>query len=187
MSDVPAPTRSAPTLLDLLIAFSIISLSGFGGVLYWSRRMMVEERKWLTAGDFNEAYALCNFLPGPNIVNFSVVFGRQIAGTAGALVALLGLLGPPFVIVTLFGILYAHYGTIDALQRMFVGIAAAGAGLTVSTTIKMLQPMLKERFGVAHLMALAAFVGVGVLRWPIYWVLGALMPLSVALAWWARR
>src|SRR3954471_17694319 len=85
MSDTPpAHPRPVPTLLDLLIAFCLISLSGFGGVLYWSRRMMVEERKWLTADEFNEAYALCNFLPGPNIVNFSVVFGRQIAGTVGA-------------------------------------------------------------------------------------------------------
>jgi len=181
------PPPTAPTLLQVFIAFSVISLSGFGGVLYWSRRMMVEERKWLTAEEFNEAYALCNFLPGPNIVNFSVVFGRQIAGTWGALVALVGLLGPPFAIVTFFGFLYAYYGTIDFLQRMFGGVAAAAAGLTLSTSLKMLQPLLKERLGTPHLMALVAFAGVGVLRWPIYWVLGVLIPLSIALAWWARR
>jgi len=186
----PAPTQpppTAPTLLQVFIAFSVISLSGFGGVLYWSRRMMVEERKWLTAEEFNEAYALCNFLPGPNIVNFSVVFGRQIAGTLGALVALVGLLGPPFLIVTFFGVLYAYYGTIDSLQRMFAGVAAAAAGLTLSTSVKMLQPLLQERFGTPHVMALAAFAGVGVLRWPIYWVLGFLIPLSIMLAWWTRR
>src|SRR5437763_3022301 len=143
MFDTPpalAPVSPTPTLLQVFIAFSVISLSGFGGVLYWSRRMMVEERKWLTAEEFNEAYALCNFLPGPNIVNFSVVFGRRIAGTLGALVALVGLLGPPFAIVTFFGILYAHYGTIESLQRMFGGVAAAAAGLTLSTSIKLLQP-----------------------------------------------
>jgi chromate transporter len=184
----PLPTRSSPpTLIQVFVAFAVISLSGFGGVLYWSRRMMVEERKWLTAEEFNEAYALCNFLPGPNIVNFSVVFGRQIAGTLGALVALVGLLGPPFVIVTFFGVLYAYYGTIDSLQRMFAGVAAAAAGLTLSTSVKMLQPLITERLGTPHVMALAAFTGVGVLRWPIYWVLGALIPVSIALAWWTRR
>jgi chromate transporter len=186
----PAPTQPAsspPNLLQVFIAFSVISLSGFGGVLYWSRRMMVEERKWLTAEEFNEAYALCNFLPGPNIVNFSVVFGRQIAGTSGALVALVGLLGPPFAMVTFFGFLYAYYGTIDSLQRMFGGVAAAAAGLTLSTSVKMLQPLIKEGFGTPHVMALAAFAGVGVLRWPIYWVLVVLIPISIAVAWWARR
>jgi chromate transport protein ChrA len=35
--------------------------------------MIVERRRWMTAEEFNDAYSLCNFLPGPNIVNFSVV------------------------------------------------------------------------------------------------------------------
>src|SRR5471032_19308 len=138
-----APDPIAPKPLALFIAFCLISVSGFGGVLYWSRRMMVDERKWMTAAQFNEAYALCNFLPGPNIVNFSVVFGRQVRGTTGALVALVGLLGPPFLLVTLFGLLYAIYGEIAALQRVLAGVAAAAAGLTISTSIKMAAPLFR--------------------------------------------
>jgi chromate transporter len=181
------PTPTAPNPLQLFIAFSLISVSGFGGVLYWSRRMMVDERKWMTAEEFNEAYALCNFLPGPNIVNFSVVFGRQVGGTAGALVALLGLLGPPFVIVTLLGLIYAYYGDIAALQRVLADVAAAAAGLTISTGLKMAAPLLRQRPGFAHGVAMAAFLAVGLLSWPIYWVLGVLIPCSIALAWRMRR
>jgi chromate transporter len=181
----PAPI--APNPLQLFVAFSLISVSGFGGVLYWSRRMMVDERKWMTAEEFNEAYALCNFLPGPNIVNFSVVFGRQVGGTVGALVALLGLLGPPFLLVTLLGLLYASYGDIAVLQRVLAGVAAAAAGLTISTGLKMAGPLLRERPGFAHAVAMAAFLTVGVLGWPIYWVLGVLVPGSIAFAWWLRR
>jgi chromate transporter len=183
----PNPVAPAPRPLELFIAFSLISVSGFGGVLYWSRRMMVDERKWLTAEEFNEAYALCNFLPGPNIVNFSVVFGRQVGGTIGALVALLGLLGPPFLLVTLLGLLYAYSGDIAALQRILAGVAAAAAGLTISTGLKMAGPLLRQQLGFAHGVALAAFLAVGILRWPIYWVLGVLIPCSIALAWWTRR
>jgi chromate transporter len=177
----------APNLIELLVAFAQISLSGFGGVLYWSRRMMVEERRWMTEEEFNEAYALCNFLPGPNIVNFSVVFGRQFRGTAGALVALLGLLGPPFVLVTMFGLLYARYGEIDALQRMFTGVAAAAAGLTISTAAKMAKPLLDQRPGPPQFIAVASLVSVGLLRLPMYWALPLLISVSVLLAWWVRR
>jgi chromate transporter len=182
-----APDPIAPKPLALFIAFCLISVSGFGGVLYWSRRMMVDERKWMTAEEFNEAYALCNFLPGPNIVNFSVVFGRQVGGTLGALVALLGLLGPPFLLVTLLGVLYAYYGEIAALQRVLAGVAAAAAGLTISTGLKMAGPLLRQRPGFAHGLAMAAFLAVGIVRWPIYWVLGVLIPCGIAVAWWTRR
>jgi chromate transporter len=181
------PSPVVPNPLELFVAFSLISVYGFGGVLYWSRRMMVDERRWMTAEEFNEAYALCNFLPGPNIVNFSVVFGRQVGGTLGAAVALLGLLGPPFLLVTLLGLLYASFGDIAALQRVLGGVAAAAAGLTISTGLKMAGPLLRERLGFAHVLAMAAFLAVGILRWPIYWVLGVLIPCGIALAWWLRR
>ncbi len=151
--------------------------------------MMVDERKWMTAEEFNEAYALCNFLPGPNIVNFSVVFGRQVGGIVGALVALLGLLGPPFVLVMLLGVLYATYGDIAALQRILAGVAAAAAGLTISTGLRMAGPLARERpgLGQGQGLAIAAFLAVGILRWPIYWVLGVLIPGGIAVAWWLRR
>jgi chromate transporter len=184
---VPIAAKPVPKPLDLFVAFALISVSSFGGVLYWSRRMMVDERKWMTAEEFNEAYALCNFLPGPNVVNLSVVFGRQVRGTLGALVALLGLIGPPFLLVTLLSLLYAHYGEIAALQRVLAGVAAAAAGLTISTSLKMAGPLLGERPGFAHAVAAAAFVAVGVLQWPLYWVLGVLIPGSIAVAWWMRR
>ncbi len=141
----------------------------------------------MTAEEFNEAYALCNFLPGPNIVNFSVVFGRQVGGTVGALVALLGLLGPPFLLVTLLGLLYAYYGDIAALQRILAGVAAAAAGLTISTGLKMAGPLLCQRPGFAHALAMAAFLAVGILGWPIYSVLGVLIPCGIGAAWWTRR
>src|SRR5580658_8144411 len=97
----PQPVR--PTLAELFIAFATISLSGFGGVLAWSRRMMVEERKWLTPEQFNETYALCAFLPGGNIINFSVIFGLRIRGAPGSLVAIAGLMGPPVLLVLFVG------------------------------------------------------------------------------------
>ena len=179
----PSSPDLPPTLLKLFVAFALISLCGFGGVLAWSRRMLVEKRKWMTAEEFNDAYALCQFLPGPNVVNLSVVFGRRIRGPAGSAVALAGLIGPPFVIVSIIGLLYARFGEIAALQRMLLGVAAAAVGLVMGTCAKMALPLLEDRYGLAPLMALATFASVGVMRWPIYWALAVLVPLSIAIAW----
>lgn len=180
-------SASRPTVLELFIAFSIISLSGFGGVLYWSRRMLVERRKWMTPAEFNDAYALCQILPGPTIVNLSVVFGRSIRGLPGAAVALIGLIGPGVVIVTFFGFLYSIFGTIEALQRMLTGVAAAAAGLVISITGKLAEPLFEQKNWLGYAVVAAVFVTIGLLRWPIWWVLLVLIPLSIAIAWRAQQ
>ena len=187
VAGVPLPAPQIPTLAELFFNFAKVSLSGFGAVLPWARRMIVEERRWMSSVEFNDAFALSQFLPGPNIVNFSVVFGARFRGAAGALVALLGLLGPPVIIITALAALYAHFGDIDALRRILVGVSAAAVGLIVTVVAKMAQPIVEERLGPAPFVALATFVAIGVLRWPLYWVLAVLVPLSMALAWWTRR
>src|SRR5580658_9357450 len=78
------PQQARPTLAEIFTAFATISLSGFGGVLAWSRRVTVEERQWLTPEQFNETYALCSLLPGGNILNFSVVVGSRFRGPLGS-------------------------------------------------------------------------------------------------------
>jgi chromate transporter len=181
-----APSAPTPTLVELFLAFAFISLCGFGGVLAWSRRMLVEERKWMTADEFNDAYALCQFLPGPNVVNLSVVFGRRIRGGVGAAVALVGLIGPPFVIITVIAFIYARVGEVAALQRMLLGVALAAAGLVIGTCAKMALPLFRDRLALARLVAVATFAAVGVLRWPLYGALAVLVPLSIALAWLRR-
>ena len=86
-----------------------MSLAGFGGVLVWARRGIVDQHKWMTADEFNETFALCHFLPGPNIVNLTFVFGSRFRGIAGGIAAFTGLLGPPALIVTVLAALYQRF------------------------------------------------------------------------------
>jgi len=172
-----------PRLSELFIAYALISLYGFGGVLAWSRRMMVEERRWLTPEQFNEAYALCSFLPGPNIVNFSVIFGSRVRGPLGGLVALVGLLGPPMMLIIIIGALYAHYGDLPALRRALIGVTAAAAGLIMSTVAKMALPLFRNRAVGGPVIALATFGAIGIAQWPLPIVLVVVLPISLALAW----
>lgn len=186
-NDPLRPALAPPSLFELFISFATISLYGFGGVLAWSRRMLVDERGWMTPEEFNDAYALCQFLPGANIVNLSVVFGRRIRGASGSLAALLGLVGTPFALVTLVALLYARYGDLPALQRVLTAVSAAAAGLVIGTAGKMAQPLFRDRPYSAPVMVGMTFVAIGVMRWPIYWALLVLVPASIAIAAWSRR
>ena len=176
-----------PSLSELFLAFVAVSLSGFGGTLPWAYRMVVENRRWMSALEFTEVFSLCQFLPGANVVNFSVVFGSRVRGIPGALVCFAGLVGPPFLIVLALGALYARFGDIEALSRVLTGVAAAACGLIAATAGKLAEPLVRSGAKSAWLIILAAFVMIGLVGWPLPWVLLGLAPLSIALAWWERR
>src|SRR3954468_16598038 len=109
---------AGPSLVELFTAFAKISLAGFGGVLIWTRRAIVEQHRWMTAEEFNETFALCHFLPGPNVVNLSLVFGSRFGGIAGGLAAFAGLIGPPMLIAMVLAAFYARFGEIEMLRRI---------------------------------------------------------------------
>ena len=185
MSDSSAPPTSSnrPSLAELLRAFVAVSLSGFGGALPWARRKIVDQKRWMTAEEFNEAFALSQFLPGPNVVNFSVVFGSRFGGAAGAGVALAGLMGPPIVIVIVLAVLYARYGELETLGRILSGVTAAATGLLIAVVVKMMAPIFRKHWNSAPAIAVLAFVGVAIMHWPLPWVFAVLAPVSIALAW----
>lgn len=180
--DLPEPTKTPPPgVIALFVAFAKMSLAGFGGVLAFARRGLVEEHKWMTADEFNETFALCHFLPGPNIVNLSVVFGSRFAGVPGAIAAFAGLIGPPTVLVMALAVLYAHFGHLDALRRILAGISCGAVGLLLAVVVKMLMPLVKRRDVVGLLVMVAVFVAIGLLRLPLQAVLLVAIPISLAI------
>jgi chromate transporter len=186
--DTPASTSpSPPGLIELFVAFAKMSLAGFGGVLVWARRGIVDQHKWMTADEFNETFALCHFLPGPNIVNLSVVFGSRFRGIPGGIAAFAGLVGPPVVIVTILAALYARYGEIDALRRILAGVSCAAVGLLLAVVFRMMMPLLKRRDLVGVAVLAAVFIAVGLLRLPLPAVLLVAIPLSIAITFAMRR
>jgi chromate transporter len=183
-SDAPRPL---PGLGEIFLGFASVSIVAFGGVLPWARRMIVERRRWMSAEEFNEAFALCQFLPGPNIVNFSIIFGSRCRGALGALTAFMGIMGPPVVIALMLAALYTRYGEVAALHRVFLGLVAATAGLVIATSIKMAEPVIRRAGTPSVIVALLVFAAVGILRLPLIWVLFLAVPFSVVLTGWWRR
>jgi len=175
------PTSQPPGLVALFVAFAKMSLAGFGGVLVWARRGIVDQHRWMTPEEFNETFALCHFLPGPNIVNLSVVFGSRIRGVAGGIAAFAGLVGPPVAIVTILAALYARYGEIEALRRILAGVSCAAVGLLISAVFRMMMPLIWRRDFVGVVVLAAVFVAVGLLRLPLPAVLLVAIPLSIAI------
>lgn len=176
-----------PSLRALFGAFFQIALSGFGGTLPFARRTLVDRLGWLTPDDFTETLSLCQSLPGPNIVNMSIVVGARAQGWRGSIAAASGLIGTPVVIVITLGALYSRFGGLDLVRQALVGLGAAASGLVAATAVRMAEPLLRTRPWLAAPFILVTFVSVALLRLPLPYVLLGLGPLSIALVWWWRR
>ncbi|PIT05542.1 chromate transporter [Bradyrhizobium nitroreducens] len=185
--DIPTAHAAPPGLLDLFLAFARMSLAGFGGVLVFARRAIVEQHRWMTADEFNETFALCHFLPGPNIVNLSVVFGSRLRGIAGGVAAFAGLLLPPTLIMTVLAIAYARFGDLDVLRRSLAGISCAAVGLLIAVVFRMMTPLLKRMDPLALILMLGVFLAIGVLRLPLPAVLLVAIPVSIGATYFLRR
>jgi len=182
MQPEAAPPLAKPDLKALFFGFSSVGLSGFGGVLPFTRRMLVEEKRWMTADEFNAQLGLCQFLPGPNVVNLSVVVGKRYQGVAGAIVAPLGMLAGPFVIVLLLALLYDHYGSLPRVQGMLRGIAAVGCGLLFATAWRMGSAIKDKPFFLPFTVLTVA--AIAWLRWPMPAVMVGGLLCSAGIAWW---
>lgn len=171
-----------PDIRALFFGFSSVGLSGFGGVLPFARRMLVEEKKWMTADEFNTQLGLCQFLPGPNVVNLAVVVGKRYCGLAGAIAAPLGLLLGPFLIVLLLAMAYDTWGSLPLAQSMLRGIAAVGAGLLLAMAWRMGRALKEKALFLPF--TVITVVGIAWLRWPMPAVMLGGLLASAGIAYW---
>jgi chromate transporter len=173
-----------PTRRELFLSFARIGVCGFGGVGPWARRMIVEDRRWLTEREYAELLGICQVLPGPNVGNVSIMVGDRFYGLIGSIMAVTGLMSGPTLIILALGLLYSWLGAVPSIDGAIGGVAAAAAGLFLGTALKMVERL---KLSVPALAILgAAFVAVGLLRWPLLLVIAVLAPISIALAWRAR-
>jgi chromate transporter len=185
MNTPPVPAHKpvdAPTKRGLFLGFLMVGLQGFGGVLPFARRMLVEQHRWLTEREFTEVLSLSQFLPGPNIVNVSIIIGNRFRGPLGSIAATLGLMLMPFVIVLVLAALYARFADLAPVRGATNGVSAAATGLIIATGLQMARPLKGIPW---HIVTCAlTFIAIALLRLPLLWVLAVLAPISIAIARW---
>ena len=161
------------SLSDLFWSFNKLALQGFGGVVAVVQRELVEKKQWLTRDEFLEDWAVAQILPGPNVVNLSLMIGDRYFGMRGALVALAGMLVFPLLIVLALAALFAGVGDSPGIQGALRGMGAVAAGMIAATGLKLLAAFKTNVMGAPVFIVLAAitFIAIAILRVPLVWVL----------------
>lgn len=182
-STEPDPRPASVT--ELYVTFAVLALHGFGGVLPWAHRAIVEQKRWLKREEFVELLAFGQLLPGPNVINLAIMIGDRYFGWRGAVASLAGILLLPALLVLGVFVLYTYWADTRVVQQAMVGMSAVAGGLILATAIK-LGLALRKRWRWL-LFGLAAFVMVGVFRLPLLMSLLILLPVAFVAAWIVER
>ena len=186
MNPLPAEDRPRPeSLRDLFVSFTLLALQGFGGVLAIVQRELVERKRWMTREEFIEDWAVAQIMPGPNVVNLSLMVGGRYFGLKGAMVALAGMLTVPLVIVVLLALLYAQFSSHPGVAGALRGMGTVAAGLIVATGLRLAGALQKNVLGwrLCGLLGTLCFVAIAWLRLPLAVVLLGLGSLACTLAY----
>lgn len=180
-----APARPG-SCRELFLAFTWLALQGFGGVLAVVQRELVDRRQWLTREQFVEDWAMAQLMPGPNVVNLSMMIGDRHFGPRGALAALAGMLLAPLMVVLLVAVLWSQVASHPVAQNALRGMGAVSAGLVMGAGLRLMGALKTNPMGTlaCSVLALASFVMVAWLRWPLTVVLPLLGLLACGWAWW---
>lgn len=178
------PRPQPQSLADLFLSFTWLALQGFGGVLAVVQREMVEKKRWLTREEFIEDWAVAQIMPGPNVVNLSLMIGARYFGLKGALTALAGMLLLPLIGVLMLAVLYGQFSAHPQVAGALRGMGAVAAGLIAATALKLAAGLQGNVLGSRWCVALGVvcFAVIALLRWPLAYVLLGLGVVACGVA-----
>lgn len=178
MSDLPL--NAPPTRVELFLAFLKIGVSAFGGALPWVRRVIVEEKRWLSDRELTDILTVCQAVPGPNVVNTTVFIGTKFGGVRGALAAFVGLVGGPLALLLIINEIYHHFSHLAQVKSAMKGMSIVATAYLVTMALKMAKPFRTNAIALA-LCVVAALLS-ALLHWHMAFVLLAVGAVGIALS-----
>ena len=169
-----------PTPGELFMGFLQIGGLAFGGAVAWARQVLVDGRGWMTEREYAELLGLSQVLPGPNIGNFAVMYGRRCHGLMGSLAAVGGFFLLPLCVVLGLVVVWQEFGQNPWIGAFMKGVAAAAAGMALGAALKSgfrLKPPPEQILAIVVIAALAAFW-----RVPLPWIILVFAPICVGMS-----
>ena len=151
------------TLLKLFLTTLYISAFTFGGgfvIVTFMKRKFVDELHWIDDQEMLDLAALAQSSPGAIAVNAAILVGWRVAGLAGMLLAVLGTIIPPMVILSVISLFYAQFAENRYVALALNGMQAGVAAVILDVVVSLGHDVVKQRSALHMLIMLAAFVAV---------------------------
>jgi chromate transporter len=155
------------SLLQLAKVFLFIGVTSFGGGLTaYVRRIIVENKKWMTNAEFFPGVALSQFFPGANVVGIALYVAHHLRGAKGVLVSLSCLLVPPSIFTFVIGYCYFTFHTLPGIESTLRGVAAVACSLMANMFIESARESLKNSMDIVIFLTTFLLIKIGHLSVP---------------------
>jgi chromate transporter len=158
-----------------------MAAQAFGGVLPIAERVVVVDKKWLSQKDFVEMLAVAQAIPGPNIVNLSLMLGDRFQGWRGAFASAMGCLSIPIVLVSILTLLFQSFSEHPVTKGALLGMGAVSIGLVVAMGLRLLGSQSGYRIGWIALVGTVLAVGVGGMSLPMTMLVFGVPAIAIRL------
>jgi len=134
-------------IVPLFLTWLRIGLTSFGGgaiTQYLIQENFIYKNNWISAEEYANIIAMCQIAPGTNIIAYTIIIGKRLAGWPGIAVSLLGLILPSAAITIAITAIYSRFSELPGVQASLRAVFAAIFGIALATNWRNLQPILQK-------------------------------------------
>jgi len=175
------PSYSLWQMVQYMLKLGTIGFGGPVALVGYMHRDLVEQRKWITEGDYKEGLTLSQLMPGPLAAQLGIYLGYVHYGVTGATAAGIAFVLPSFLMVIALGAAYVAYGGLAWMQAVFYGVGAAVIGIIAISAYKLTTKSVGKDWLLWAIYLVAAIVTVAT-ESEIFWI----FLVAGLLAWLVR-
>ena len=171
-------------LWKLFLSTLYLSAFTFGGgyvIVTLMKSKFVDEYKWITEKEMLNITAIAQSAPGAIAVNAAVVVGFRLAGFIGVLVAVLGTIIPPFIIISLISLFYEVFRQNQMITLLLGGMEAGVAAVVVAVSVEMALGVVKDKDTILTIMMVVAFIANAVFNLSVIIIILISVLMGIAL------
>ena len=189
MDKTASPTKKT-SLIKLFFTMLYISTFTFGGgfvIVTLMRKKFVEEYQWLSEEEMLDFTALAQSSPGAIAVNAAILVGWRVRGFIGMIIAVIGTILPPMIILSIISFFYAQFISNPYVAMLLKGMQAGVAAVIIDVVLSMGKSVVKERSFIHILIMVIAFLATFIPNMNVIYIILAAIIIGIGHAYYLYK
>ncbi len=177
-------------LLQLFFSTLYISAFTFGGgfvIITFMKKKFVDEYHWIEEDEMLDLAALAQSSPGAIAVNAAILVGWRMGGFPGMLIAVIGTIIPPMVLLSVISFFYAAFATNTYIALLLKGMQAGVAAVILDVVCGLGSGVLKNRNIIHLIVMITAFLATFVWEVNVIYIILAAALAGICMEVWKRK